>query len=448
MEETAALPEGLPLTTLTPLAGFAPNLERTVNAQNTREGLIGEGMSDHEIFSRERLAGYDPDLMAQSSALVVGAGALGQNVVQNLALSGVSEIRIVDKDAFEPHNRTRSPAYPLPEEQSRLGMHKARAVAYKLRRLMTAPNPTMRYAERWIQELGDGAFEGVSVILACVDTPRARAYLSDKARWHRIPLIEAGFEAADPSLSCYAAAQGDDARDAPCWRCAHQELEGAFSCRFYAAQAEAMGIIPAIQNGAATLAGLQAEAAILALHGQMPLASRALDLNLRTGKTRLSQLATDPQCPGLHRSIESSPIDLATSADDCMAQLLSEISDHMGGIPILQLPHPLVWTAPCTRCGTMTAVQQPDWRWMMTPYCRAHGGPFPPADNDLTRSPSVYVRIFAESCPELLAMSCWEVGLPPRSLVEAFVPEGLSQVFRLAGSHDDLFETVPSVSNA
>jgi molybdopterin/thiamine biosynthesis adenylyltransferase len=187
-------------------------------------------MNDNERFSRERKAGYEPDCMVQSAALVAGAGAVGQNVVQNLALSGLGEIRIVDKDIFESHNRTRSPAYPSREEQGCWGMSKVRTVAHKLRRLMTAPHPTMRYAERWIQELGDGAFDGVSVILACVDTPRARAYLSDKARLHRIPLIEAGFEAADLSLSCYAAAHGDDARNAPCWRCAHQELAGAFSC--------------------------------------------------------------------------------------------------------------------------------------------------------------------------------------------------------------------------
>jgi molybdopterin/thiamine biosynthesis adenylyltransferase len=406
----------------------------------------GEGMNDDERFSRERKAGYEPDCMAQGVALVAGVGAVGQNIVQNLALSGLGEIRIMDKDIFEDHNRTRSPAYPSLEEQRCWGMGKARAVAYKLRPLMTAPNPTMRYAARWIQELGDGAFEGVSVILACVDTPRARAYLADKACLHRIPLIEAGFEGADLSLSCYAPAHGAAACNAPCWRCAHQELAGAFSCRFYAAQAEAMGVIPAIQNGAATLAGLQAEAAILAIHGQMPLASRRLDLNLRTGKTHLTQLASDPQCPGLHRILDSSPIDLATSADACVAELLREIGDHMGGCPILQLPQPFVWAAPCTRCGTMVAVQQADWQWMMTPYCTAHGGPFLPAEDGLARAPSVYVRIFAESRPELLEMSCWVIGLPPRALVEAFVSDGLPQVFRLAGSLDDLFEIVPAAA--
>ncbi|MBI4541213.1 MAG: ThiF family adenylyltransferase [Gemmatimonadetes bacterium] len=51
--------------------------------------------------------------MAESVALVPGAGALGQNVIQNLALSGIGESRVADNDVFEDHNRTRSPAFPL-----------------------------------------------------------------------------------------------------------------------------------------------------------------------------------------------------------------------------------------------------------------------------------------------------------------------------------------------
>src|ERR1044072_1122325 len=112
--------------------------------------------SNNNTFSRERLAGYDPDQINNSTVLIVGAGALGQNTALDLALSGIGEIRIVDADRFEEHNRTRSPAFPLPEEQGTYGLNKAEVVSRKLRRLMTAPKPVMRFANKWIQELGDG----------------------------------------------------------------------------------------------------------------------------------------------------------------------------------------------------------------------------------------------------------------------------------------------------
>lgn len=398
-----------------------------------------------ELFSRERLAGYEPERLAQSAALIVGAGALGQNVALNLALSGVGEIRIVDLDQFEPHNRTRSPLFPLPEEQARYGLNKSRVVAAKLIPLMTAARPLVRYAHEWIQALGDGAFKDVSVILACVDKPSARAYLSDKARMHGIPLIEAGFDAADISLSCFPAVRDQEAQDAPCWRCANQETEveaGIFSCLTYARRADEAGFIPAIQNAAATLAGLQSEAAILSLHEQKrsPLEFRALDLNIRTGLSRVIKLSTDPFCPGLHRSLDVVPHKLATSAGDTVEQLLREVSEFLDGPARVEFDAPLVWAANCQRCTEVADVRSPVWRWAIKPRCKSCDGVFPLAAEKTTDTPLIYYYLDAESPEEILQTTCAQAGLPALALVEASVGNQPAQLFELAGSLDHLYE--------
>ncbi|HEV2915104.1 MAG TPA: ThiF family adenylyltransferase [Pyrinomonadaceae bacterium] len=402
----------------------------------------------NEIFSRERLAGYDPERMGRSVVLVIGAGALGQNTAQNLALAGIGELRIVDRDSFEEHNRTRSPSYPLPEEQERYGMEKARAVAAKLRRLMTAPNPSMRYAHDWIQTLGDGAFKGVSAVVSCVDSPLARAYLSDKARQHGLPFIEGGFEAANITMTCFPAAHGtQEARTAPCWRCSHQDIRGTFSCRFYAARAEAAGIIPAVQNAAAVLGGLQAEAAILALHTDLdaPSNARAFDLNIRTGRSRTVKLATDPRCPGVHLAFDADPIPLQTTADNTVEQLLREMSAHVGSAARLILPlklfAKLIWNESCTECGKRAAVHAPEWSWIMTPRCEECDGPFPVSNTASPGSPDVYPELTLESNPEVLRATCRQIGLPPLSLVRATGEDSASALFELGGSLSELYES-------
>lgn len=400
----------------------------------------------NEIFSRERLAGYEPELLAQSVALIVGAGALGQNVALNLALSGVGEIRIVDRDQFEPHNRTRSPLFPQPEEQARCGLDKSRVVAFKLMPLMTAPHPSVRYAHEWIQALGDGAFKGVSVILSCVDRPSARAYLSDKARAHGIPLIEAGFEAAEISLSCFPAARGQEAYDAPCWRCAHQETEveaGIFSCLTYARRADESGVIPAIQNAAATLGGLQAEAAVLSLHQQTgsPLGFRLMDLNIKTGVSRVTKLSTDPFCPGLHKSLDTPPHKLTTTGGDSVEQLLQELSRHLGDAARIELEPPLVWVANCQRCTKTADVRSPTWRWAMSPRCDSCGGGFPLSNVETKDAPLIYYYLDSESPTEVLKTACARIGLPALALIEASAGEQPSLLFELAGSLEQLYET-------
>ena len=406
--------------------------------------------SSSELFSRERLAGYDPEVMGRSVALVVGAGALGQNTAQNLALSGVGEIRLVDRDLFEEHNRTRSPAYPLPDEQELYGLEKARAVACKLRRLMTASSPIMRYAHSWIQELGDGAFEDVSVIVSCVDSPLARAYLSDKARQHGLAFVEGGFHAADVTLTIFPPVSPGEAWDAPCWRCSHPELSGSFSCRFFATQSETFGVIPAIQNSAAVLGGLQAEAVIMALHPSLSdsAGARAFSLNTRTYRALSFKLSRDPKCGGLHRTLDAAPHTLVATADDTVGHLLSEISEHFGCAARLEFPLKLFaqvfWYTSCSaieRCGNFADVRGPEWRWRMNPLCEECGGPFPVLSGRKPDPFGLHTELTLESDPEILSATCRQIGLAPLSIVTAAGEDNSSAHFRLAGSLADLFKS-------
>lgn len=393
--------------------------------------------------------------MASSKVLVVGAGALGQNTALSLALAGVGEIRIVDRDEFEDHNRTRSPAYPLPEERSRYGMGKARAVACKLHRLMTAPRSVMRYAHNWIQELGDGAFKEVSVVVSCVDSQLARAYLSDKSRQHGLPFIEGGFEGEHVTLTTFPAVTGDEARTTPCWRCSHPGVRGSFSCRNYAARAEAAGIIPAVQNAAAVLGGFQAEAVILAIHRELQPTrrARAFDLNIRTWQSYTINLATNSKCPGTHRLFEREPIRLQTSADDTVEQLICEMSEHLGSNAWLRLPLKLygkvLWNMPCQKCGRMAAVHGPEWRWMMNPRCSRCGGEFP-LNGAESGSPDTYPELSADSKRDVLRVKCREIGLVPLSLFEGTCGDSASPfyddnasttLFELPGLLEELLRT-------
>lgn len=409
-------------------------------------------------FSRERLAGYDPERINNSAVLIVGAGALGQNTGLDLALSGIGEIRIVDRDHFEEHNRTRSPAFPLPEEQDAYGLNKAEVVARKLRRLMTARVPVMRFANKWIQELGDGAFEGVSVVVSAVDSRIARAYLSDKARQHGLAFIEGGFERERLRLTSFPAPNGDDLQTLPCWRCSQPSVEGSLSCSSYARNADAAGVIPAIQNTAAVLGGLQAEATILAIQEELreERKAKAFSLNIRTWQSQTVELRTDRKCPGVHYAFKAEPIKLETTAGDNVEQLLHEISEHLGSSARIWLPlrtySKLFWTAPCRnrKCGKLVSVRSPEWRWLMHPRCSNCGGPFKVLSDEVKASTYTTPEISLLSNPEVLAATGREIGLAPLTLIVAAGEDASTAhfentpppaVFQLPGSLEDLFQS-------
>ena len=275
-----------------------------------------------ELYSREALAGYDPECLRKAVALVVGAGALGQNAIQNLTLSGVGEQRIVDFDLFEAHNSTRSPFYGGD------GAPKALAVAAGAKKLSPTPTQRFRYADASIEELGDGAFAGVSVVVCAVDNGEARGVIADYSRLHGIPLIEGGFEGPSVTVSGY---KNDPsvAWSEPCWRCANPTTSGSISCRLYAQEAEKQRRIPAIQTGAAFVGALVAEAAILSMLGAQVIGDRSVDLNVRTGVSRPIIHTRDPLCTGPHRTYLV-PLGLDSGPASTVGELFAEISKQSG----------------------------------------------------------------------------------------------------------------------
>lgn len=66
-------------------------------------------IDDDDRYSRLRLISWwRQELLREATVLVVGAGALGNEVVKNLALVGLGTIHLIDLDLVEPSNLSRS----------------------------------------------------------------------------------------------------------------------------------------------------------------------------------------------------------------------------------------------------------------------------------------------------------------------------------------------------
>lgn len=83
------------------------------------------------IFVREQLYRSSPVMakLKSHAVTVCGAGALGANIVENLARSGFNKLKVVDRDRIEERNLSTQPYY-----RSDVGAFKAKILANNLYR--------------------------------------------------------------------------------------------------------------------------------------------------------------------------------------------------------------------------------------------------------------------------------------------------------------------------
>src|ERR1700754_1432414 len=85
--------------------------------------------SDGRFARFERIGWWDQARLTSARALVIGAGALGNEIVKNLALLGVGRVLIADRDRIELSNLSRSVLFREPD----IGRAKAEVAAERAR---------------------------------------------------------------------------------------------------------------------------------------------------------------------------------------------------------------------------------------------------------------------------------------------------------------------------
>ena len=121
------------------------------------------------------LSWFKKDKVKNARVLVAGAGALGNEVVKNLALFGVGHLYVCDFDQIEISNLTRSVLFR--EEDAYNHAYKAEIVAKRAKEI----NPQIEVAPivgNLFSEVGFGLYKAVDVIIGCLDSRIARYQLN------------------------------------------------------------------------------------------------------------------------------------------------------------------------------------------------------------------------------------------------------------------------------
>ena len=169
------------------------------------KGILKKAVWGEEVFPL--LSWFDAEKVKNAKVMVVGAGALGNEVLKNLALFGIGNIIVIDFDHIEKSNLCRSVLFRM--EDAEKGRSKAEVAANRIQEI----NPTIdiKYINGDVgNEVGLGLFREMDVIIGCLDNRLARYLINRNSFRANKPWIDGGIENLEgnvrifqPGVNCY-----------------------------------------------------------------------------------------------------------------------------------------------------------------------------------------------------------------------------------------------------
>jgi len=297
-------------------------------------------------FSRFRLIGWwDQEKLRSARVLVIGAGALGNEILKNLALLGFANIVIVDLDSIEASNLSRSILY----RASDVGRPKADAAAGAVKGIF--PEAQVHpITANVVHGLGLGLFGWADIVLAGLDNREARLWIN-RACWKmNKPWIDGAIEGINGVARLFLPGKP------PCYECTLGETDWAIlnkrmSCNLLALESDTEGKVATTPTISSIIAGLQVQEAVKLLHGLPVLAGQGFifeGLNHTSYKVEYTENAdcmSHYTLAGVIRLPE-------TSHELTLARLLERARVELGSQDVvLEFSRDIIHKLACPGCG-------------------------------------------------------------------------------------------------
>ena len=394
--------------------GSSPEVKQLLDFENDRDATL------------KLIDWFDVDRVRAAKVMVVGAGAIGNEVLKNLALLGVGRIFIIDRDTIEMSNLSRSVLYRATDS----GKDKAAAAAEAIRGLNPNVKATWQKGDVTL-DLGLGLLRRMDVVIGCLDNPEARLYIN-RACWKvGRAWIDAGIGQLNGQVRVFRPGHG------ACYECSFSEAEYQqirVPCNLLASKYESEGRIPTTPTIASIMGAVQVQEALKLLDADRwngrTLSGREFLFNGTVGEASVVNLPVREDC------FAHSPIDLnqlielpeAKVSTMTASQLLATARERLGPGAVIALNFELCVEMRCPNCRSSHRVLCPERelfreqlrcdrcerdRYLITTHTL--GGPSGDYEEDF------------------LDATLAELGVPPLEIFEARGQDGASCFLEITG---------------
>ena len=287
---------------------------------------------------------WQHDVVRNATVLVVGAGALGNEVLKNLALMGVGNLLIADFDTIEDSNLSRSVLFRAGDR----GRRKVDAAAERIKHL----NPdvgVLGWHGDINYEMGMGVFRHVDAIVGCLDNREARLSIN-RASWAvGRPWVDGAIQELMGIVRVFWPGRG------ACYECTltdadYQAISLRYSCPLLARENILQGKVPTTPTSASIVAAFQSQEALKLIHGLEVQPGTALLINGLTNDVYNTEYPEKEFCMS-HNRLDPIVELPETTVDTTLGELLALAQERLGPEAVLEFDGEVVVAMECPDCG-------------------------------------------------------------------------------------------------
>lgn len=269
-----------------------------------------ESIDSDKYDRQKRIKGWDQNKIFNSKVMVIGAGAIGNEVIKNLVLAGVGIITLIDFDFINLSNLNRCVLFNL--KSAKKNQYKADVIKQACKDLN--PEVKINTIIKDLNEIDKNLYNEHDVVCSCLDNVEARLEANNYSYYYNVPFIDSGIDGYFGTVQAVYSRENNSA----CLQCgiSNKDLDlmwKKFSCtgeELDSEDGETTEKISSIITTTSIIGGIQSQQVIKFLLGidyfekykkwdpkiGKPLIGKQLNYNGLTNRFMIIEKIKDPQC--------------------------------------------------------------------------------------------------------------------------------------------------------
>ncbi|MFA9404769.1 MAG: ThiF family adenylyltransferase [Anaerolineales bacterium] len=309
-------------------------------------------LKEDRLATFDFISWWEREKVQDAKVMIVGAGALGNEVAKNLALMGVGHLFILDFDDIEAANLSRSVLFRERDN----GRPKAEIAAARIRELN--PDVKVQYLNADVRtQVGLGIFRRMDAVVGCLDNREARLAVNRYCYWLGKSWVDGAIQELLGLVRVFIPGEG------ACYECtlteqARREMSLRYSCPLLARANILLGKVPTTPTIASIIGAMQSQEALKIIHDLPVEAGKVTHFNGMTNQMHTTGYVPDDECESHWRYGEI--VELSNRAGSTtLEEFLQLVRVDLGAEAVIELDQEIVLSLECSKCGSVDEVLRP-----------------------------------------------------------------------------------------